>query len=249
MLLKDRVALVTGASRGIGAATARLLAAEGAAVGVNYVNNRSAGEAVVDEIKQAGGNAVLVQADVTDPDQVQQMVEKVTAEFGEIDTAVLNAGLNFPVVPFVEYQWEDFERKLVGEVKSAFSCCKALVPSMISKHQGNIVLVSSSLSRHSDNGFIAHCTTKSGLDAFARTLATELGPEGIRVNIIAPGLTNTDATTFVPDTAKQAIAAAAPLRRIAEPDDIAGAILMMVSDHTRLITGSYTPVAGGHLML
>ncbi len=177
------------------------------------------------------------------------MVEEVTAEFGEIDTAVLNAGINFPVVPFVDYQWEDFERKLVGELKSAFHCCKALVPSMIDRHRGSIVMVSSSLSRHSDHGFIAHCTAKSGLDAFVRTLATELGPQGVRVNTIAPGLTNTDATTFIPEPAKQAIAAAVPLRRISEPDDIAGAILMMVSDHSRMITGSYTPVTGGHFML
>lgn len=248
-MLQNRVALVTGASRGIGAATARLLAAEGAAVGVNYVNNRTAGEAVVDQIKQAGGNAVLVQADVTQPEQVQRMVETITAELGAIDTAVLNAGLNFPVVPFVDYKWEDFERKLVGELKAAFYCCKALLPSMISKHRGSIVVVSSSLSRHSDSGFIAHCTAKSGLDAFVRSLATELGPEGIRVNTIAPGLTITDATAFVPDATKRAIKEATPLRRIAEPDDIAGAILMMVSDHARMITGSYTPVAGGHLML
>lgn len=249
MLLKDRIALVTGASRGIGAATARLLAAEGAAVGVNYANNRAAGEAVVDQIKEAGGQAVLVQADVTQPEQVQDMVEKVKAEFGEIDIAVLNAGLNFPVVPFLDYQWEDFERKLVGEVKSAFYCCKAVVPSMVSRKGGSIVVVSSSLSRHSDRGFVAHCTAKSGLDAFVRTLATELGPDGVRVNTIAPGLTNTDATAFIPDAAKQAIAAAVPLRRIAEPDDIAGAILMMVSDHSRMITGSYMPVTGGHFML
>jgi 3-oxoacyl-[acyl-carrier protein] reductase len=249
MLLKNRVALVTGASRGIGAATARLLAAEGAAVGVNYVSNRAAGEAVVEEIRQAGGRAVLVQADVAQPEQVRHMVETVTAEFGEIDIAVLNAGPNFPVVPFVDYTWEDFERKLIGELKSAFFCCKAVVPSMIGRGRGSIVVVSSSLSRHSDTGFVAHCTAKSGLDAFVRSLATELGPQGIRVNTIAPGLTNTDATAFIPDAAKQAIAAAVPLRRIAEPDDIAGAILMMVSDHSRMITGSYVPVTGGHFML
>lgn len=249
MLLKNRVALVTGASRGIGAATARLLAAEGAAVGVNYVSNCASGEAVVSQIKQAGGRALLVQADVTDPEQVQRMVDTVSAEFGTIDTAVLNAGLSFPVVPFLEYHWEDFERKLVGELKGAFNCCKSLVPPMIQQRRGSIVVISSSLSRHSDNGFIAHCAAKSGLDAFVRSLATELGPQGIRVNTIAPGLTNTDATAFIPVATKQAVGATVPLRRVAEPDDIAGAILMMVSDYTRFITGSYTPVTGGNLML
>ncbi len=249
MLLQDRVALVTGASRGIGAATARLLAAQGAAVGVNYANNREAGQSVVDQITEAGGRAVLVQADVTVPEQVQQMIDTVRSEFGEIDTAVLNAGMNFPVKPFVESQWADFERKLVGEVKSAFHLCQALVPSMIQNHKGSIVVISSTLSRHSDMGFIPHCTTKSGLDAFVRSLATELGPEGVRVNTIAPGLTDTDATSFIPEDVKTAMGNALPMRRIATPDDIAGAVLMMVSDYAGYVTGSYTPVAGGGLMI
>ncbi|HPF35470.1 MAG TPA: SDR family oxidoreductase [Candidatus Krumholzibacteria bacterium] len=249
MLLENRVALVTGASRGIGAATAKLLAAEGAAVGVNYANNRDAGQAVVDEIEKAGGRAVLVQADVTVPEQVQAMVDTVRGAFGEIDIAVLNAGLNFPVTPFVQSRWEDFEPKLVGEVKSAFHCCKAVVPSMIERRGGNIVVISSTLSRHADTGFLPHCTTKSGLDAFVRSLATELGSEGIRINTIAPGLTNTDATAFIPEDAKAMMGQALPMRRIGEPEDVAGAVLMMVCDHARYITGAYMPVAGGGLMI
>ncbi len=249
MLLKNKVALVTGASRGIGAAIARLLAAEGAAVGVNYASNRDAGQAVVDQILAAGGKAVLVQADVTQPEQVKAMVATVREAFGEIDTAVLNAGLNFPVMPFVETSWDDFEPKLVGEVKSAFHICKEVVPAMVQRKNGSIVVISSTLSRRSDTGFIPHCTTKSGLDAFVRSLATELGPDGVRVNTIAPGLTATDATAFIPEEAKQAMAQALPMRRIADPEDIAGAVLMMVSDHARYVTGSYTPVAGGGLMI
>jgi 3-oxoacyl-[acyl-carrier protein] reductase len=249
MLVENRVALVTGASRGIGAATARLLAAEGAAVGVNYVRNRAAGEAVVDQIRQAGGRAVLVQADVTSPEDVERMVTTVNAELGVIDIAVLNAGMEFPVVPFTEYQWEDFERKVVGELKAAFNCCKAVVPAMAKQHRGSIVAVSSSLSRHPDTGFVAHSTAKSGLDAFVKSLASELGQDGIRVNVIAPGLTITDATAFVPDSVKETIGAMTPLRRIASPEDIAGAILMLASDHAGFVTGTYTPVTGGYFMV
>jgi 3-oxoacyl-[acyl-carrier protein] reductase len=249
MNLGNRVALVTGGSRGIGAATARLLAAKGAAVGVNYASNRSAGEAVVEQIRQAGGRAVLAQADVTRADEVERMVQTVSAEFGFIDTVVLNASIGFPVEPFVDYRWEDFELKLTGELKAAFNCCKAVVPEMVKRHRGCIVAVSSSLSRHSDNGFVAHCTAKSGLDGFVRSLACELGPCGIRVNAIAPGLTKTDGTAFIPESAKQAVGAMAPLRRVANPEDVAGAILMMVSDYADFITGSYTPVAGGMLMI
>lgn len=249
MLLQNRVALVTGASRGIGAATARLLAAQGAAVGVNYVGNREAALAVVDGIRNAGGRALAVQADVTVPEQVERMVDAVRAEFGEIDTAVLNAGMNFPVKPFLEYDWPAFETKLVGELKSAFHCCRALVPAMVERGGGCIVAVSSTLSRHSSEGFVAHCTAKSGLDAFVRSLATELGPAGIRVNTVAPGLTRTDATAFIPEEAKQAMGSALPLGRVAEPDDIAGAVLWLVSDLARHVTGTYTPVCGGGLML
>jgi len=249
MLLENRVALVTGASRGIGAAVARLLAAEGAAVGVNYVRDRAAGQAVVDQIRQAGGRAVLVQADVAEPAEVERMVAEVRAAFGEIDAAVLNAGMNFPVKPFLEYRWEDFERKLVGELKSAFHCCRALVPAMVARGGGSIVAVSSTLSRHAGEGFVAHCTAKSGLDAFVRSLAGELGPAGVRVNTVAPGLTRTDATAFIPEEAKQAMGQALPLRRVAEPEDVAGAVLWLLSDHARHVTGSYTPVCGGGLML
>lgn len=249
MHFENRVALVTGGSRGIGAATARLLASKGAAVGVNCAHNRAAGEAVVEQIRQAGGRAVLVQADVTSAADVERMVQTVNGEFGFVDTVVLNASIGFPVVPFVDYRWEDFESKLTGELKAAFNCCKALVPEMIKQHRGSIVAVSSSLSRHSDNGFIAHCTAKSGLDGFVRSLACELGPHGIRVNAIAPGLTRTDGTAFIPEAAKEAVGAMAPLRRVANPEDVARAILMMVSDYADFITGSYTPVAGGMLMI
>ncbi len=249
MLLQNRVALITGASRGIGAATARLFAAEGAAVGVNYAKNREAGEAVVKQIRDAGGRAVLVRADVTQSGEVARMVETVQSEFGFIDTAVLNANIHFPVTPFMKYGWEDFESKLNGELKAAFYCCQALAPAMIEQHRGCIVAISSGLSRHPGTGFVAHSTAKSALDAFVKSLAHELGPEGIRVNTIAPGLTLTDATAFIPDQQKQHAANATPLRRIATPEDVAGAVLMIASHHAGFVTGSYTPVDGGMQML
>jgi 3-oxoacyl-[acyl-carrier protein] reductase len=249
MLLEDRVVLVTGASRGIGAATAKLLAAHGAAVAVNYLQNEAAAKAVVNTVKGFGGRAVAVQADVRDQAEVEAMVGWVADELGPIDTLVLNAAIQFPVVPFLEYPWQAFHDKLVGEIGAAFFCCRAVVQKMIDRGSGCIVAVSSGLSRHPGHGFSAHSTAKSGLDAFARALALELGPHGIRVNTVAPGLTITDATSFLPQEAKDASARATPLGRNAQPEDVAGVILAIVADTTGFVTGAYVPVSGGSLML
>ncbi len=248
MMMQDRVVVVTGASRGIGAATAKLLAAHGAKVAVNYHGSEAAAREVVAAIEAAGGCAVAIQADVRDRTQVEAMVERAAAELGPVDTLVLNAAIQFPVVPFVDYEWAAFEAKLVGELGAAFHCVKAVVPGMIKRGSGCIIAVSSGLSRHPGPGFCAHSTAKSGLDAFAKSLALELGRHGIRVNVVAPGLTITDATAFLPEEQKQAMAQMTPLGRNAEPEDIAGVVLAMASDATGFVTGAYVPVSGGTLM-
>ncbi len=247
--LDNRVALVTGASRGIGAATVKLLAAEGARVCVNYHQSEAAARKVVAEIEAAGGKAIAVQADACDKAQVEAMVAKVSAAFGPVDTLVINASMSFPTVPFLEYPWDAFEKKLVGELKAAFFAARAVVPGMVEKKSGAIVAISSGLSRHPGDGFIAHTTAKSGLDGFMKSLAHELGPKGIRVNVVAPGLTLTDATSRLPEAAKEMSARSAPLRRNGLPEDIAGAVLMMVSDDARFVTGAYISASGGRLML
>jgi 3-oxoacyl-[acyl-carrier protein] reductase len=145
--------------------------------------------------------------------------------------------------------WEAFESKLTGELKAAFLCCKAVVPSMIENKTGCIIAISSGLSRHPGLGFCAHSTAKSGLDAFMKSLALELGPHGIRVNVVAPGLTETDATKFLPKEHKARMANMAPLRRIAQPDDVAGAVYALACEQARFLTGVYVPVSGGTQML
>jgi len=249
MMMKNRITLVTGASRGIGAATAGLLAAHGAIVAVNYFNSEPAALKVVDEIVSAGGKAAAFQADVRDKAQVEQMVAEIGSLFGPIDTLISNAAISFPIKPFVEFQWPEFEAKLTGELKATFFCCQAVIPEMMKRRYGCIIAVSSGLSRNPAAGFCAHSTAKSGLDALMKSLAGELGIYGIRVNVVAPGLTNTDATAFLPMAHKEAMAGITPLRRNGEPIDVAGAILMIASDHSRFITGNYLPVSGGLVML
>jgi 3-oxoacyl-[acyl-carrier protein] reductase len=248
-MLENKVALVTGSSRGIGAAIAKLLASHGAKVAVNYAANREAGQKVVADVVARGGRAMLARADVSVRADVEGMVRAVEAELGPIDILVNNANMSFPVVPFVEYRWEDFERKLSSELKASFFTCQAVVPGMIRRRGGCIVNVSSTLSRVPGPGFIAHSSAKSALDAFSRSLALELGPHGIRVNVVAPGLTLTDATSHMPREMHAAIAAHTPLRRLAEPDDVAGAVLFCCSDASRHVTGAYLPVCGGSQMI
>ncbi|MEI6142579.1 MAG: SDR family NAD(P)-dependent oxidoreductase, partial [Mariniphaga sp.] len=165
MLLKDKITLITGASRGIGAETAKLFALEGAKVVVNYCNNADAAQSVVDEIKSKNGEAIAVQADVTENDQVEKMMEVINSTYGDVDILVINAGLHFKVAPFMQLTWEEFSYKYYGEMKSFYNSSKAVIPSMLAKKSGVIVAVSSGLSRHPGFGFSSHSASKSAVDA------------------------------------------------------------------------------------
>jgi len=247
-MLTDKVALITGASRGIGAATAVLLGRHGCQVGVNYHSNHKAAENIVEKITSSGSKAQAVQADVRSADDVLRMVTEVLDRFGKIDILVLNAGMPVPVKSFSELSYEEFMEKTTGETDCFLRTLQEVVPHMIGRREGAIVGISSGLSRYPSPGFSSHTMAKSGVDGLMKSLAMELGPHGIRVNTVAPGLTETDATAFIPAEQTQAIAQMTPLRRIAQPEDIAGAILCVVSDYMRFVSGTYIPVSGGLLM-
>ena len=245
MILKDKVAIVTGSSRGIGAATAKLLAANGAKVTVNYARSKERGEEVVREITQAGGKAILIRADVTLREDVEAMVQTTEAQHGPVDILVNNASIQFPITPFLQFAWDAFERKVLGEMKALFHPCQVVGARMAERSSGCIVNISSGLSRVPGPGFVAHSSAKSGLDGFSKALALELGPRGIRVNVIAPGATNTEALSFMPKETRERVAANTPLRRFGQPEDIANAVLFFCSDYSRFVTGTYLPVSGG----
>jgi 3-oxoacyl-[acyl-carrier protein] reductase len=247
--LKNTVALVTGASRGIGAASAKALAHHGATVVINYIKSKDKAEALLEEIKQAGGNGITFQADVRDQTAVNSMVDAALDQFGKIDILVNNANINFPIRPFVELAWDQIEAKILGEMKALYNCSQAVLKDMMKRKSGKLIFVSSSLSRFPGYGFSAHAAAKSAMDSMAKVMATELGPMGITVNVVGPGLTLTDATAGQPKEMHEQIAGITPLRRLGMPDDIAGVVLFLASSLSDYLTGEYIPVTGGSFMV
>ncbi len=247
--LKDKVALITGASRGIGAASATALAHHGATIIINYINSQDKAEAVLDEIKGSGGRGMVFQADVRDREAVDAMVDAAVKEFGQIDILVNNANINFPIKPFIELTWNQIETKIMGEMKALYNCSQAVLKDMLSRKSGKLVLISSSLSRFPGYGFAAHAAAKSAMDGMAKVMATELGPAGITVNVVGPGLTLTDATAGQPKEMHEQVAAITPLRRLGLPQDIAGAVVFLSSSLSDYLSGEYLPVTGGSFMI
>ena len=247
--LKDKVALITGASRGIGAASAKAIANHGATVVINYIKSKDKAEELLDEIKKAGGSGMVFQADVRDQGAVNDMVESTLKEFGKIDVLVNNANINFPIRPFIELTWDQIEAKILGEMKALYNCSQAVLKDMLNRKSGKLVFVSSSLSRFPGFGFSAHAAAKSAMDSLAKVMAMELGPSGITVNVVGPGLTLTDATAGQPKEVHEQVAAITPLRRLGMPDDIAGVVLFLASSLSDYLNGEYIPVTGGSFMI
>ena len=226
--LSGRTFIITGASRGIGAACAKALAAHGAAVAINYVNSKEAAEKIAADITEAGGKAVAIQADVRDADQVARLAAATAKALGPVDILVLNAGPSVPWKSITELTQAEFETKVLDEMRSFFLPAKAVMTSMIERRTGSIIGISSGLSRYPSYGFTAHTTSKSAVDGLMKSLAFELGPYGIRVNTVAPGLTRTDATAHMPEEQVQALAGMTPLRRVGESEDVAGVVRLLL---------------------
>lgn len=258
MDFKGQVILVTGASRGIGAAIARAFAAEGGFVVVNYLRNEAAAEEVVQACKAAGaargGDAWALRADVNDAAQVQALVAQVQAELGRIDVLVNNAFAPYRFDPeqrkrYWETDWADYQAQFDGAVRATHNVCQAVLPGMRQRAQGCIVNLASDLVERPLVAYHDYATAKSALVGFSRNLAAELGPLGIRVNCVAPGLVYpTDASRSTKEDVKEAIVAQTPLRRIAKPEDVAGPVLFFASDWSRFVTGQVLLVDGGLVM-
>jgi len=254
MNFDGKVVLVTGASRGIGAALARAFAAERAAVVVNYLRDEAAAADVVAQCKQAGGDAWAVRADVTSPEAVQDMVTRAVDEMGHIDVVVNNAFRSYSFDPeqrkmFGDLAWADYQAQFDGAVGAAYHVCKAVLPHFGRRAQGSIVNIVTNLVEHPLVPYHDYTTAKSALVGFSRNLASELGPLGIRVNCVAPGLVYpTQGSGATRAQFRESIMAATPLRRIARPEDIAGPVLFLASDWSGFMTGQVLFVDGGLVM-
>ncbi len=254
MNFKDKVILVTGASRGIGAAIAHAFAREGAFVVANYLRNDAAAAEVVEGCKAAGGDAWALRADVTSQSAVQAMVAHVLSEVGKIDVVVNNAFKPYSFDPdqrkrFWELAWSDYQVQVDGAVHATYNVCQAVLTHFRQRAQGSIINMVSDLVERPIVPYHDYSTAKSALVGFSRHLAAELGPLGIRVNCVAPGLVYpTDASRATKEEVKDAIIAQTPLRRIAKPEDVTGPVLFLASDWSRFMTGQMLFVDGGLVM-
>ena len=247
-LLEGRTALVTGSSRGIGRAIARLFAGQGASVWVHFHRSRAAAEGLEREIRDAGGRCRLVRGDITDETGVDRLAEEVTAS-GALDILVHNAGPKIKSAAFDQLSWTDLNTAYDEIVGSAFRLTKALLPSL-KQSKGRIItiLTSAALGRTAYN-WLPYVTAKSALHAMSKNLAQELGPQGIAVNMISPSMVMTDLTANVPDRMRQAIVSRTPLRRLATVEDVAGAALLLASPYAAFISGENLLVTGGETMI
>lgn len=247
MLLDGKVALVTGASRGIGRAIAVRLASEGAKVAINYAGNTAKAEEVKAEIEKNGGEAILVQADISSAEAVDAMIEKVTEAFGQIDILVNNAGITRDGL-LMRMKEEDFEAVINTNLKGVFYCTKAVSKLMMKKRSGRIVNMASVVGLMGNAGQANYAAAKAGVIGFSKSAAKELAARGINVNVVAPGFIATDMTAAMTDKAKEATLAGIPLKRMGQPEDVANAVLFLVSDYASYITGQIVNVDGGMVM-
>lgn len=249
--LTGKVALVTGASKGIGRAIALQLAAAGAKVAVNYHRSEAEAEEVVQEIRGRGGEAIAIRADVTKLEQIDKLASQAEAEFGQIDILVNNAGHMICRMANVEMSEELYDQVMDLNLKSTVFVTKRVVPGMIARRSGTIINMSS-VAAHTGGGggSSVYAASKAAVLAYSKGLAKELAPHGIRVNTVSPGfIGNTDFhSTVSTEQSRQAAIAAVPLGRQGEPEDVAGVVLFLASDLAAYLTGESIEINGGSFM-
>lgn len=242
--LKGRVAVVTGASRGLGRAIALELARRGARVVVNYRQNEAAAREVVEAIRAAGGEAIAVQADVTRYEEAERLIRAALEAFGRIDILVNNAGATRDNL-LAMMKEEDWDFILATNLKSAFNCTKAALRPMMRQRYGRIINITSIAGLVGNAGQTNYAAAKAGLIGFTKSLAKEVGSRNITVNAVAPGLIPTDLTEPLPQEFKEAALRMTPLGRLGTPEDVAYAVAFLASDEAAFITGHVLTVDGG----
>jgi 3-oxoacyl-[acyl-carrier protein] reductase len=244
MRLKDQVALVTGGSRGIGRAIVQAFAAEGAKVAFVYKGNQTAAENLVQEITQAGGTALALQADVTDPAAASSCLERIEKEWGRFDILVNNAGIIRDDL-FVRMEPEAWQSVLQTNLGGTYHFCRAVAYTLMKQRRGRIINISSVAAEHVNLGQANYAASKGAINALTRALAVELASRNVTVNAIAPGFIETDMSEAVRNKAGDMIKKIIPMRRLGQPEDVAKVAVFLASADSGYLTGQVLTVDGG----
>ncbi|MCK5257437.1 MAG: 3-oxoacyl-[acyl-carrier-protein] reductase [Deltaproteobacteria bacterium] len=244
MRLKEKIALVTGASRGIGKAIALHLAEEGAQIIINYAKNSEKAKEVVAAVELTGGKALAMQADVSCWQEVEKMVDSIYEKFGRIDILVNNAGVNRDEL-LISMEKEDWDAVINTNLGGLFNCTKAVAKYMMIQKNGRIINMSSVAGERGGRGQSNYAASKGGVNAFTRSVAMELAPKKVTVNAIAPGVIETEMSSTVIRRAKDFILNSVALKRLGQPEEIAKVVAFLASDDSSYITGEVIRVDGG----
>ncbi|MEA3547324.1 MAG: 3-oxoacyl-[acyl-carrier-protein] reductase [Thermodesulfobacteriota bacterium] len=247
MSLNEKVALVTGGSRGIGRAICLRLAELGATVVVNYVSRPDAADETVAIIEKAGGKALTCRFNVADGKEVQDGVKEILANFGQIDILVNNAGITRDGL-IAMMKEESWDQVLDTNLKGAYHCIKAVSRSMMKKRWGRIITITSVIGFAGNAGQANYAAAKAGLAGLTRSVARELASRGVTANGVAPGYIDTDMTRGLPEAVTEKILSEIPMSSLGTPEDVAGAVAYLASDEARYVTGQFIHVNGGMFM-
>jgi 3-oxoacyl-[acyl-carrier protein] reductase len=243
--LKGKVALVTGSSTGLGFGIAMTLARAGASVVVNYFNNDERAERAFRQIEETGAACLLSKADVTDAQDIARMVKEAASALGDIDIVVVNATPDQPQRPIEEYDWDFYQQMIDFFIKSPYLLARATLPAMKRKGWGRIINIGSEVFQLGIGNFSAYVAAKGGQVGWTKSMATELAPFGITVNLVAPGWIPTERHTYEPQAAKDAYLQTVPAGRWGTPEDVGEAVLAFASEGASFITGQTLCVNGG----